>query len=258
MTDRSRIIFSVTITAFFAAAAVLVTNILLLSYLIDSEQVINKENTIALFIFLSIIVTIVLVAASIPFNLKIVKNLLASVKKIQDQSQFDTLTGIYNRRYVDENLKDLIGFMSRMGGKLTLMMISIDYFKSYNETYGFNNGDNCLKIIANALTKGVARTEDIVARYSGREFIIILPITDEKGAVIMSERMLSIIRNCKIPHEKSGAADIVTVSIGVVTGTVSHSQSGEEYINRALELLNKSIEDGCNRYTIDTLRESKI
>jgi len=254
MTEKIKIIFSVTVTAFIAAAAVLVSNVLLLSYIIDSEQVINKTNTIALFIFISVIITLVIMAVSIPFALRIAKNLLASIKKIQDQSQFDILTGIYNRRYVDENLKDLIGFMSRMGGKLTIMLISIDYFKSYNETYGFNNGDNCLKIIAGALTKGVSRTEDIVARYSGREFIIILPITDEKGAVIVAERMLSITRELKIPHEKSDAADIVTISIGIVTGAVNHSQSGEEYITRALELLNKSIEDGCNRYTFDTLK----
>ena len=256
MTDKSKIIVSVTVTAFLAAAAVLITNILLLSYLIDSEQTINKINTITLFIFMSVIVAIVLIAVSIPINLKMTKNLLSSIKNAQDQIQFDPLTGIYNRRYVDENIRDLIGFMSRMGGKLTLMMVSIDFFKSYNETYGFINGDNCLKIIASALKMGVSRAEDIVARYGGKEFIVVLPITDENGAVVVAERMLSMIRNYKIPHEKSEASDILTISIGVVTGTVSHMQNGEEYISRALELMKKSIHDGCNRSTFGSLNKT--
>jgi diguanylate cyclase (GGDEF)-like protein len=140
-----------------------------------------------------------------------------------------------------------------MGGKLSLLMIEIDFFKNYNDTYGFNKGDDCLKIVANMLTRGVLRSDDFVARYGGKEFVVVLPSTDESGAHIVAEKLLSIIRNCKIPHEKSDVANHVTISIGVTTGKADFSQTTDEYINRAHKMLTKSMLDGHNRYSFESV-----
>ena len=248
MSIKARVIISMISAIFLAATAVLVTNTLLLSYLLDSNRL---ANAVSYFVLTGILAILVLLAVSIPFIIIIAKSVSSPVDKMLDKSRYDTLTGIFNRRYVDENLKNLISFISRSGGKLTVFMIDIDYFSKYNEKYGYNNGDNCLKFIANALTKSIARAEDFAARYGGKEFVVVLPNTDENGAHVMAQRMMTIIKECKIPHETNEAAEYLTISIGAVTGKPDSSQNSEDYINRANEMLKKSVHDGCNRYTLD-------
>ena len=133
MDARIKIITSITVTAFLAAAAVLVSNVIFLSYLIDTNRITNKIDAVMILVFSGFLVALVFMAASLPFTLRTTKQLLSPISKKQDKSQYDTLTGVYNRRYVDENLKNLINFMSRSGGKLTLMVISIDFFKIFNQ-----------------------------------------------------------------------------------------------------------------------------
>ena len=161
----------------------------------------------------------------------------------------DTLTCVYNRRYIDENINVLIKSISRSHGLLTLMIAEIDYFKNYNETYGFKKGDNCLKIVANILSQSIKRDNDFVARYGAKEFMIVLPNTDEKGAHIIADRLLKNVRECGIPHEKSDVSDSITISIGVTTGGKDFSHNGDDYISTAKEALQTSAKDGHNRYT---------
>jgi len=248
---KIKIIFSMIITTFLAAFSVFVTSILLLLYFIDSNHLPQKDGT--LFIFTELLVIVVFLGISIPIILIVAKNVSAPVEKMLDKTHFDGLTGIYNRRYFDENLKSLINFMSRSGGYLSLLMVEIDFFKEYNDTYGYNKGDNCLKIIAHMLAKGVSRAEDFVARYGGKEFVVVLPNADENGAHTIAQRLLSIIRECKIPHEKDGVLNYVTISIGAAAGKTDYSQSGDEYINKVSKLLDKSKQDGHNRYTFESL-----
>jgi len=162
----------------------------------------------------------------------------------------DTLTSVYNRRYVDENTDLLIKSISRANSILSLMMIDLDFFRKYNETYGHEKGDNCLKNIAKVLTLSFKRDNDVIARYGGDEFIVILPYTDEKGANMIADRLLKNISDFNIPHEKSEISDRVTVSIGVVTGGSNFSLTGENYINKANEALMISRQNGHNRYTL--------
>jgi len=161
----------------------------------------------------------------------------------------DQLTGIYNRRYLDGSLKKIIKLYSRTGSSLSLLMIDIDYFKKYNDTYGHGAGDNCLKTVASALSQCVIRNEDFVARYGGEEFTVVLPHTDEKGAQVVAEKMLEKIRGCNIPHEASDIANYVTISIGGITDVINHLQHGSDYINAADEGLYESKKNGRNRYT---------
>jgi len=239
------------IAAFLAALSVFVTNLLLLSYLVDTNRLAQKDGMF--FIFTELLVIVVFMGISVPFILIVAKNVSAPVEKMLDKPFFDGLTGIYNRRYFDENLKSLINFMSRSGGYLSLLMVEIDFFSQYNDTYGYNKGDRCLKIIANMLARGVSRAEDFVARYSGKEFVVVLPNADENGARTIAQKLLSIIRECKIPHEKNGAADYVTISIGATASKTDYSQSRDEYVNKAIKLLDKSRQDGHNRYTFESL-----
>ncbi|MCL2080824.1 MAG: diguanylate cyclase [Oscillospiraceae bacterium] len=162
---------------------------------------------------------------------------------------YDPLLGIHNRRFLDENLDRVLKSLSRSKSYLSLMMIDIDFFKMYNDTYGHGAGDVCLKIITEALSENITRADDFVARYGGEEFAIVLPNTDERGARLIAEKLLQCIRDRGIPHEQSDAANCVTISIGVTTGRPEYTQSAEDYVKRADEMLYRSKQDGRNRYT---------
>ena len=178
---------------------------------------------------------------------------LARLEAEAKKAYYDALTGIYNRRFFDENLKRLLKTLSHSGGTLSLMMIDIDFFKIYNDTYGHSEGDNYLKIVAETLSKSIARADDFVARYGGEEFAVVLPNTDEFGARLVAERLLKNIRDLNIPHEKNDAANCVTISIGVITGKTEYTQKTDDYIKRADEMLYISKQNGRNRYTFDNL-----
>ena len=187
------------------------------------------------------------------------RNIKAMEKNIQqletevDKIYYDPLTGIYNRRFLDENLNNLIKLLSRSDSTLSLMMVDIDYFKKYNDYYGHISGDTCLRTIAEILKNTLARVDDFVVRYGGEEFVVVLQNTGEDGTRKIAEKLLENVRNCNIPHEKSDVADYVTVSIGVTTGKIKHTHCKDEYIQRADELLYESKQGGRDRYTFAVL-----
>jgi len=167
----------------------------------------------------------------------------------------DQLTGIYNRRYLDGNLKKIIKLHSRTGGSLSILMIDIDYFKKYNDTYGHDAGDSCLKAVVSALSQCIIREEDFVARYGGEEFVAVLPSTDENGARLIAEKMLEKVSECNIPHETSDIAGYVTVSVGGTAAVINHLQHGSDYIKTADKALYESKNNGRNRYTFMKFEE---
>ena len=169
---------------------------------------------------------------------------------LTDKVHFDSLTGIYNRRFMEERLKQIIKTMLRSGGELSVLMMDIDYFKKYNDTYGHSEGDICLKAIAEAISASLLRADDFAARYGGEEFAVILPNTDESGARVIAEKIIENIRAKNIPHEKNEAADCVTISIGITTSIVKRGQTGSDYIKRADEALYLSKDNGRNQYSI--------
>jgi len=128
-------------------------------------------------------------------------------------------------------------------------MLDIDFFKSFNDTYGHEVGDRCLQAVAHALSYTVSRVNDIVVRYGGEEFAMILPNTGIEGAQFFADRILQNVRELNMPHEKSAAADRVTISIGVTTGTVDYKQDLYMYLRRADEALYMSKNTGRNKYT---------
>jgi len=172
---------------------------------------------------------------------------------IRTEVDYDSLTGIYNRRFLDNNMKRIISLLSRSENLLSILMIDIDFFKRYNDTYGHLEGDKCLKIVAQTLFRSIKRANDFIARYGGEEFIAILPHTDEHGARLIADKLLDSIRNCNIPHEQNDAADCVTISIGVTTGKVTYVHNAEDFLKKADELLYKSKVGGRNRYSFEYL-----
>jgi len=161
----------------------------------------------------------------------------------------DQLTGIYNRRFFDGNMKKIIKSLSRTKGKLSLLMLDIDFFKKYNDTYGHDKGDACLKDVAAALYRNITREEDFVARYGGEEFVVVLPNTDENGAGIIAEKLINKVRECSIPHVKSDVVPYVTVSVGGTTGIVEFSHKESDYVKCADAALYRSKQTGRNRYS---------
>jgi diguanylate cyclase (GGDEF)-like protein len=165
------------------------------------------------------------------------------------KGHYDGLTGIYNRRYMEMTLQQLTATLTRADAKFAIMMMDVDFFKKYNDTYGHAEGDECLKSIAHALDKAILRSSDFVARYGGEEFVVVLPGTDESGARLMAEKILQDIRDLKIPHEKNDAG-IVTISIGIAAGDNTPGYSWEDYLKKADDALYMSKENGRNQYTL--------
>jgi len=185
---------------------------------------------------------------SIHFADRISNGLFRSNLNLDDKVHFDALTGIYNRRFLDDNIKRVIKSLSRSNGILSVMMLDIDFFKKYNDTYGHSMGDVCLQAVAKALYE-TARADDCVVRYGGEEFVVLLPNTDETGAGIIAIRFLNSIRSLHIPHICSEIADYVTISIGATTVKVKLNHQYMNYIERADEALYMSKDSGRDRYT---------
>lgn len=135
-------------------------------------------------------------------------------EKLRRLSLLDGLTNIANRRYLDEYLQREWRLMMRQGKTLGLIMADIDFFKPYNDTYGHQAGDECLRQVAKALGKGLKRATDFVARYGGEEFVIVISDADEVSLLQQAERLKTLVETLAIPHEGS-VHRWVTVSMGV-------------------------------------------
>jgi len=140
-------------------------------------------------------------------------------------------------------------FLSRSSGMLSILMADVDFFKLYNDAYGHQQGDECLKAIASALSGSITRTTDFVARYGGEEFVAVLPNTDEAGARLIAEKILVNVRKLNIPHASSSVADNVTVSLGITSGRVHYFQNWTDYVKCADDALYASKQSGRNKYT---------
>jgi len=129
----------------------------------------------------------------------------------------DGLTGIANRRCFDNFLEKEWVRLTRQQQPISLIMIDIDFFKRYNDTYGHQSGDTCLQKVAVALRTALKRRTDLVARYGGEEFVIVLPETNSQGAKELAEAARKHINQLNIFHGSSATCDHVTISAGVAT-----------------------------------------
>jgi len=165
----------------------------------------------------------------------------------EELSRVDGLTGLANRRHFDERLEREYARHSRTGSELSLILLDIDHFKIFNDTYGHPKGDECLKKVSQAVKDNVSRSTDLVARYGGEEFICILPETNEKAAAKIAEGIRQAVFDLAIPHKTSLTAKYVTVSLGVVTALCHQKGVPAVLIERADHQLYKAKASGRNR-----------
>ncbi len=169
-----------------------------------------------------------------------------SNRELQRLSSMDGLTGLANRRQFDITLELEWQRAVRSGLALSLIFADIDFFKRFNDRYGHQSGDDCLQQVANALQKTIHRPADLVSRYGGEEFVMILPETTEEGARSVAEKALATVTQLKIPHENSAAAEHVSLSIGVATMYPKEGSQPQELIEAADKMLYRAKECGRN------------
>lgn len=190
-------------------------------------------------------------------NQQLMIDLERKTKEMERLAMLDGLTGLPNRRYLDNVIvrswKDCVREKLPLG----LALIDIDFFKLYNDNYGHQAGDKCLTSVAKALNESLLRPTDFVARYGGEEFMVVLPDTSLNGAFNVAERMREKVSALGIPHAASSIADHVTISVGV--GSVAPTSELElddfiEDVDKALYFAKKACRN-CVKCTMEMSKE---
>ncbi len=176
------------------------------------------------------------------------KQLKEANQRLAQMAVIDGLTGISNRRFFEEVIEKEWRRHKRSGISMALLMIDIDFFKAFNDTYGHQQGDECLKLIAQSLKASLDRSGDIVARYGGEEFVVVLPETDAGGAEKVCRKIQETISDLKIRHVASDAGETVTVSIGISAIIPKRKMRHEELVSMADNALYQAKQQGRNRY----------
>jgi len=153
--------------------------------------------------------------------------------KLELVSRVDVLTDIYNRRFFNEAYLKEWKHAVRTCTPLSILMIDIDDFKSYNDTYGHLAGDDCLHKVAQRVKECAKRPRDVIARFGGEEFVLVLPETGLEGAVVVAQSVLTGIRDLAISHQSSPFGGKLTVSIGVASCVPDASINLETLVNSA-------------------------
>lgn len=159
----------------------------------------------------------------------------------------DGLTGIANRRLFDETLDAEWRRCCRSGARLAVLMIDVDFFKRYNDRYGHQAGDDCLRRVAAALKASLSRPFDLVARYGGEEFTCLLPETDAEGALVTAQRLETAVRGLSIEHLDSDVAVVVTISVGVAVMVPLRDGEGATLVRQADAALYRAKQMGRGR-----------
>ncbi|WP_163831042.1 GGDEF domain-containing response regulator [Spartinivicinus ruber] len=168
--------------------------------------------------------------------------------KLEAMSKQDVLTGVANRNGLYEAVQKELKRSRRRNSPLCLMMIDVDYFKQYNDTYGHLGGDECLRLVAQTIKRQLRRPVDLVARFGGEEFVILLPDTRLTGGRQIGESLLEAIREAKIPHEGSPVAEILTVSAGLAANEYAiNDYQLNDLLDQADAALYKAKSEGRNR-----------
>ncbi len=153
-------------------------------------------------------------------------------KGLLEQANQDGLTNLFNRRFLDSTLERELARCKRESKPLALVMMDIDHFKKYNDCYGHQAGDECLKAVARALQGSAKRAGDLAARYGGEEFSLVLPNTDGVEALRMVEALRQKIEDAAMPHLQSDRK-VVTISVGLAVMSAPHYGSAEQLLRAA-------------------------
>lgn len=179
-------------------------------------------------------------------------------KKIEDElkeknrlleylSNYDSLTQIPNRRYFDRTFEIEWNKAVENSTPISLILFDIDYFKKYNDRYGHQKGDECLKEIAQTGQSILQNSADVICRYGGEEFVVLLPETSRFAAFKVADRLRKTIQALDIPHEKSKVIPVVTISVGVSTIIPKRDDHLQELLKKSDQALYKAKANGRNR-----------
>lgn len=170
-------------------------------------------------------------------------------RELSRLSSVDGLTGIPNRRVFDETLQREWRRAERRSAPISLLLIDIDHFKEYNDCYGHQAGDDCLRAVAASLDRALRRSSDLAARYGGEEFVIVLPETDAQGAHGIAEQVLEIVRGLGIEHARSQTAPVITISVGCATAVPARGDDSgwKQVLGEADTALYLAKKNGRNR-----------
>lgn len=174
-------------------------------------------------------------------------------RELQSLANLDGLTHIANRRQFDKYFAQEWQRYVREQLPLSLIFCDIDYFKRYNDTYGHQAGDDCLKQIAQAMTAAVKRPTDLVARYGGEEFMVVLPATDIEGALHVAQTIQKAIQSLVIEHAESSVNEYITLSMGISCVVPNRELSPDDLVTAADQALYKAKEEGRDRIILKTL-----
>ena len=174
------------------------------------------------------------------------EKLISLQKELEELSFKDGLTGVANRRMFDSIMEVEWANARRNNQPLSLIMLDIDYFKQYNDHYGHIQGDESLKRVGQVLSSAATRARDFLARFGGEEFVLVLPETDADAAQKVAERCRKLIFKEQIPHAKSEASQVLTVSLGVSTIVPTHKDNSMEFIEAVDRLLYQAKQKGRN------------
>lgn len=173
---------------------------------------------------------------------------------MKQQANIDVLTGLYNRRFLEDYARKLFAIARRRDQPVGLIMMDLDHFKSFNDVYGHEIGDRILRHFAKTVT-GSMRETNLAARYGGEEFVVILPDTSVKSCVLVAERIRKAVMTMVVPSNTEKPLPPLTVSIGIAVFP-DHGQTLEEITQASDKALYESKRSGRNRVTICTIQES--
>lgn len=178
------------------------------------------------------------------------RELEALNRTLKDLSDQDGLTGVANRRRFDETYLTEWLRCRREGQSLAVLMLDIDLFKAYNDTYGHLQGDACLKLVAQAIKDSLRRPADLVARFGGEEFVVLLPGTEFEGAMRIAEAIHAGVRALNLEHKTSDVAPVVTVSVGLAFCIPDSSREPNKLIHAADTALYDAKRQGRDRIVV--------
>ncbi|EAR23067.1 GGDEF domain-containing protein [Nitrococcus mobilis] len=177
---------------------------------------------------------------------------------LRELSIRDSLTGLANRRHFDEFLDQQWRQLMRSNARIALLFIDIDHFKGYNDRYGHQAGDACLKKIAAVIAGAARRAGDLAARYGGEEFVVVLAQVERPYAQDTAETLRRAVENLAIPHQDSKTASYVTVSIGLVCAKPDAALSASRLLEAADKALYRAKSRGRNRVEFATLKPPQV
>ena len=174
------------------------------------------------------------------------KQLREARQQLTDLANIDELTGLGNRRVVNKVLREEVNRARRAGTSISVVLIDVDHFKNYNDTYGHPAGDEVLRSLGEIMQNATARAGEVIARYGGEEFIAILPNTELSDAVRMAERLQTLVREENMPHRSSEVADRITISQGVASVRPTEDIDPASIVDSADAALYRAKREGRN------------